>query len=386
LSQESFQEYLVDSQLAVSPQNDFPAASSLENVASVSAAPVAPLPRSVNRAWIIRGLAYVVDVGVLYLFGLAIGVVSGLLFRAALPVLGLVQEYGGEVNWFTSFGIGFIVSTIYSTLFEWLFGATPGKLILRQRVVQDDGTPCRLWPALAREVARLLDGLFIGLVAYTEMKKSPLHQRLGDRWGRTLVVSSRDPFIRCQRPWYMFAVGMAVFLAFDFVISGGNLLLSGPIVPQDQAYAQRPASSLNLALAEVGSSFSLQTDSPLRSSEDIREGNERLFVAPGSAVKSRITVFKVYLTDQESGLAGLAQKWARQEVGMVREFRTLGRVKCADRASFQTFSTTTENQQGYVLEFVKRNVLVSVLSVSSTDKVHAEDVEAWGCAVAARVR
>ena len=45
--------------------------------------------------------------------------------------------------------------------------------------------------ALVRSFALLLDGALFGLVAYVAMDRSPLRQRLGDRWGDTLVVHRR---------------------------------------------------------------------------------------------------------------------------------------------------------------------------------------------------
>ncbi len=339
-----------------------------------------------NRAWIIRGLAYAVDVGVLYLVGLPMGLASGLLLRIALSAVGLAWEFGGQTNWVAGLIIGLIASTVYFALFEWLFGATPGKLLLRQRVVQADGSPCRLWPALARGLLRLIDSLVFGAVAYTEMKRTLLQQRLGDRLGRTLVVSSRDPFIRRRRPWLGLILATAIFLPLNLVGNGGVLLLSGAVVPRNQGYAQMPASDLNLALAEVGSELTLQAEGPLRlSSGNIRETNERLFVTPGIAVKSRVLVFNVYLADQESDLAGFAQTWAGQEVKTAQGFRPSGKTSCADRASFQAFSSS-DGRQGYVLALVERNVLVSVLSFGPPEKIRAEDVQTWACTIAARIQ
>lgn len=42
--------------------------------------------------------------------------------------------------------------------------------------------------AFIRSAAYYIDGLFFGLIGYSCMKVSPLNQRYGDVWGKTVVV------------------------------------------------------------------------------------------------------------------------------------------------------------------------------------------------------
>jgi uncharacterized RDD family membrane protein YckC len=97
------------------------------------------------------------------------------------------------------------VLVAYFTLFEWLFGATPGKALTRLRVVQVDGTPCTFSAALTRSLARLIDGLLFGVLAAISMR-APLHQRGGDMLARTLVVSSKASGIRRHHAWWWFGL------------------------------------------------------------------------------------------------------------------------------------------------------------------------------------
>ena len=91
----------------------------------------------------------------------------------------------------------------YFALFEWLFGATPGKVILRMRVIREDGMNCTFAGALARSAIRPIDGLLFGLVAAANMRR-PLNQRWGDKVAHTLVVSGRDTRIQVHQPWWRF--------------------------------------------------------------------------------------------------------------------------------------------------------------------------------------
>ena len=99
-------------------------------------------------------------------------------------------HYSGSI-WGDVLGI-LLVSILYFSLFEALYGATPGKLVCGLRVLKEDGSPCGLMSAVGRSVALIVDGAIFGLVAAVSMRASLLHQRLGDKWFHTVVVSGRD--------------------------------------------------------------------------------------------------------------------------------------------------------------------------------------------------
>jgi uncharacterized RDD family membrane protein YckC len=82
--------------------------------------------------------------------------------------------------------VGLVLVT--SGLFEWHFGVTPGKLLTGIRVRSLDGSPVRLWQAVVRNLARVVDGLIIFPANILTMTDSPLRQRMGDRWAGTTVV------------------------------------------------------------------------------------------------------------------------------------------------------------------------------------------------------
>jgi uncharacterized RDD family membrane protein YckC len=78
-------------------------------------------------------------------------------------------------------------SVVYEIICEAGHGSTLGKLALGMTVVQEDGTPCRVKPAVIRSFAYLIDGIFFGLIGYLEMQKTPQEQRHGDVWAHTIV-------------------------------------------------------------------------------------------------------------------------------------------------------------------------------------------------------
>lgn len=85
----------------------------------------------------------------------------------------------------------------YFIFFEWLWnGQTPGKKLLKLRVIREDGRPITLWEAIARNLLRIFDAIpgfvipiySIGLVS---IFKSSRDQRIGDLFAGTVVVRER---------------------------------------------------------------------------------------------------------------------------------------------------------------------------------------------------
>lgn len=75
-------------------------------------------------------------------------------------------------------------------------GWTPGLRLARLRVITTAGTRARLHHHLVRTVFGLVDlAPFVvpGLLGWYLAHRSPLHQRLGDRLARTMVVDHRHP-------------------------------------------------------------------------------------------------------------------------------------------------------------------------------------------------
>jgi hypothetical protein len=108
-------------------------------------------------------------------------------------------------------------------VFEGLFGATAGKLILGMRVIQDDGSPCNFGSAFYRGLWRYIDALFFGLVAYTTMN-APQQKRLGDKRAHTMVVSRNEVGLINPHHWSRFLIALAVYLSVLAVWQLINLL------------------------------------------------------------------------------------------------------------------------------------------------------------------
>lgn len=166
----------------------------------------------------IRALAYIIDLVIIYIGIYAISILVGLTVGIFLAITGREYEVLEESNQCLNLIIGIIQGTMHFTFFEWLYGATPGKLILGMRVVKETGEPCDFKAAFIRSLLRYIDGLFFGIPAYASMKP-PLYQRIGDKDAKTLVVGSKDAIIRQRREWWWLLIAAALTITFTAIIA-----------------------------------------------------------------------------------------------------------------------------------------------------------------------
>ena len=91
----------------------------------------------------------------------------------------------------------FLLFAGYFIFFEWLWdGQTPGKRLLKLRVIRDDGRPITLWEAIARNLLRVFDAtpgflLPIYSVGLIVIFLSNRDQRVGDIFAGTVVIRER---------------------------------------------------------------------------------------------------------------------------------------------------------------------------------------------------
>lgn len=92
----------------------------------------------------------------------------------------------------------FAIFSGYFVFFEWLWnGQTPGKRLLKLRVIREDGRPITLWEAIARNLLRIFDSMpsmmvipfySVGLISIFASNRD---QRIGDIFAGTVVIRER---------------------------------------------------------------------------------------------------------------------------------------------------------------------------------------------------
>ncbi len=97
----------------------------------------------------------------------------------------------------------FVTDYLYSFLFEWLWrGRTPGKRVLKLKVIKLGGYPIGFFDAFLRNLLRIADALplayGLGLVSALSTRRM---QRLGDLVAGTFVVHEEREVVRGYPPW-----------------------------------------------------------------------------------------------------------------------------------------------------------------------------------------
>jgi uncharacterized RDD family membrane protein YckC len=132
-----------------------------------------------------RFLAHMADS---LLISLPLSALGFLAFKSAFPPGDPFALFGAVVLGM----LGFLLwAFLYYSLFEGLWGRTPGKWLCGIMVLRDDFVRCGLGRAFLRNLLRVVDAMFYYLVAVVAMGATLKWQRLGDIAAGTVVVRAR---------------------------------------------------------------------------------------------------------------------------------------------------------------------------------------------------
>jgi uncharacterized RDD family membrane protein YckC len=133
-----------------------------------------------------RCLAWLVDATLLFFFWVTTYFVASLLVS---DMLAAFQALSGFVQTLLAVGL-FATQWLYWTLAEvFLHGQTPGKRLLRIRVVRADGSPVGVYESAVRNLLRAVDFLpVLYATGCLSMLFTRQHRRLGDLLAGTLLV------------------------------------------------------------------------------------------------------------------------------------------------------------------------------------------------------
>jgi uncharacterized RDD family membrane protein YckC len=130
----------------------------------------------------------------------------GLVVWFVISMVGYGGTVAGDTTWWdelTKWTVAIMVLAAfmlfigYFIFFEWLWeGQTPGKRLMKLRVIRDDGRPITLWESIARNVWRLFDAIpglivpiySVGLIVIFLSRKD---KRVGDFFAGTVVIRER---------------------------------------------------------------------------------------------------------------------------------------------------------------------------------------------------
>ncbi len=133
-----------------------------------------------------RSIAFGMDV--LIIFGI---ILAFFILGAILGIYDLSDILAPQnMIWLVAFILWlWIAQAIYFTFFEGWLGQTPGKKLMRIKVVNDELEKCDFMGAFTRNVIRLLDTLLLFYaISFIIMAIYPKYQRIGDKVAKTVVL------------------------------------------------------------------------------------------------------------------------------------------------------------------------------------------------------
>ena len=168
-----------------------------------------------------RFFAYLIDTLCIWLISLAVGYVfryiMGFVVNMLVGLLSKSYFYDAQLQLgIVDTLVGVTVSISYFVLFESLYGASPGKVLLAMQVVTTGGDNISINQAFVRGVFRLFDGLFFAIPAITRMRE-PLHQRHGDAQADTMVIARSSLTEQNRRPIVNFLTALVLFGLIAFL-------------------------------------------------------------------------------------------------------------------------------------------------------------------------
>ncbi len=145
-----------------------------------------------------RSLAWLVDVALILSFWVVLYFLWALTGPDVVAVVGGLSTFA-RVAAILGF---FFFQWVYWTACEvWLRGQTPGKRLLKIRIVRADGSPVGVFESAVRNLLRVVDFLPFGYgVGAIVMLVDPKHRRLGDLAAGTVALREEQIDLSTYRP------------------------------------------------------------------------------------------------------------------------------------------------------------------------------------------
>ncbi|MBX3071683.1 MAG: RDD family protein [Thermomicrobiales bacterium] len=116
-------------------------------------------------------------------------IIDAIVVGVAVVVAVFILEAIGLPDWIQGIA-GFVLFYGYFSYMEGTTGQTIGKRAMGIRVIRTNGSPMSFDAALIRNLLRIVDSIFFGLVGLILIMVTQRKQRLGDMGASTIVVDA----------------------------------------------------------------------------------------------------------------------------------------------------------------------------------------------------
>ena len=345
------------------------------------------LAASQGKAFGSRAGAYIIDILIYNAMVLGGSFALGFLVSLALTLVGRSLLPASTPQGFTlaTIALSLALGVLYFAVYEWLYGASPGKLILKMRVVQEDGRRPSLWAALLRGVFRYVDGFLFGFPAVVAMNRDTRRQRYGDRYAHTLVVDHHDPVIQYRRSWLWLLLATVLACLLLSVVTTLMQAKNMRVAPPPTVVA---ASDLNVKLEDLGQGFTVQGEAGKETFEGaLSDASVRLFVSDDVNLQAQVLTFPFYPTDTiEELLAAFQQEMLSEDPTLKLSFDPIKKIAIGEPAGVAHFTRPDTGEEGYVLFSIQRNVVTRLFSYGIPGAMSEDELMRLASIVDSRIR
>jgi uncharacterized RDD family membrane protein YckC len=339
---------------------------------------IPPIEPIVNgKQFSIRAVAFFIDYAIIWLVLRLINTGIFLLIHFLVTLYAENTGVGFQIqpqDQILSRILSVVLILIYMVFFTWLVGTTPGKLILKMRVVTDQGERAGFIAALKRSVALFFDTLFLALPAYLKMEP-PLYQRYGDQFANTIVVDIKDPVIKptYKKRWFFLSSAVfVVFSVFAAIILGASTI--SPFTP----LVRTPAAQINLQLSDFPQKITLRKESTTipSTNKTITDANTRSFIANDHLIVSEVLIFNHFPRETNASLKllienNLKKLYPDPQLTIVPEVE----YSSTSPILIERFTDASQNVAGYSSFIVKKNVAIRTDVFGKPGSISLDDIQ-----------
>jgi uncharacterized RDD family membrane protein YckC len=323
-----------------------------------------------------RAVASLIDYAVIYVMHFVITLIALLLVHFIVGLYGQSTGLGFVIvssPRVLDYIMGFVLLLSYMTVFIWLAGSTPGKLILKMRVVSEQGEKARFIAALQRSIALFFDTLFLAIPAYLKMKP-PLYQRYGDIFANTIVVDIKDPVIKStyKKRWFLLSSAIFVVIVIIAAIMQAAYTI-GPFTP----LVKIPAAEINLQITDFPKNFIQKNVVAIPSTDiNLTDKNTHNFADSDNSIYSYVWIYNHFLHETDASLKTaiatiLKKLFPDPQLSIMPQVEyTFGNPVLIEK-----FTDEKQNIEGYSLFIVKKNVAIRTDLFGKPGSISLEDVQ-----------
>jgi hypothetical protein len=175
-------------------------------------------------------------------------------------------------------------------------------------------------------------------------------------------------------------LGSVAFLAIFVVVS---------LFGRGDPLIDKSAAELNFTAAELGAGFTLTEEHGPEAMDiqTLRDSNTRDFESEVIFIRSAVLVGKTALSDTPEELIDVLETSMQEEANVNVSFEKLQTVLIGDRGGLEPFTlkASAGSLKGYMVAFVKRNVIVLLIEMGAEDQITKEAVQQHARLIANRL-